>query len=235
MRVTQDGPDDGPDLVFIMGWGNQFHHENIRWLIEEFVAAGYRVHTFQIPELFTDFYGELVEPVQEYVDDLDEFRLVGHSTGGLVAPFVDGPTTRTYLSPWWGFRRGQVGADDLLLSLFAKIPTTRKIIPTGEGQRDEIGQLATDRQFEEGPEWAAPTFFREGQRAHRDRPPIGDDVVVFCTPRDAVVSVRAIGEAVDSDQLVLYDGGHELFSSPCRNEHIETLLAVIEDGIDGLP
>lgn len=234
MRVARDGPEDGPPLVCIMGWGNKLEHGNVQWLREQFADAGYRTHTFQVQEVVGDFDQEYVVPVQEYVDDLEEFRLVGHSTGALIGTFVDGATTRTYLSPWFGFPSGPIGLDKLLLSLLARIPTTRKILPSGTGDPDDIGELATEGQFENASAWAAPTFFREGIKAHRERPPVDDDAVVFCTPSDQVVSIPAVGEAVSTEQMVLYDGGHEWFSSPPREEQLDTLLAAVEDGLDGL-
>jgi hypothetical protein len=230
MEITQNGPEDGPPVVLVMGWGNKLHHENVTWLSALFAEAGYRVHTFQIPVTISDFEAEYLEPVEEYVEEFEQFRLVGHSTGGLIAPFLDGGITRTYLSPWWGFPQGPVGADDTLLGLFSKLPTSREIIPSGESSAEDIGELATEQQLAEGPTKVAPTFLREIRRAHRERPPIDDDAVVFCTPADSIVSVRAIADAVSFDQLVFYEGEHELFSSRNREAYRETLLEAVEDG-----
>jgi pimeloyl-ACP methyl ester carboxylesterase len=234
MNVEQYGPEDAPDLVCILGWGNQLHHENARWLIDQFVEAGYRVHAFEIPVVITDFEREYVAPVDEYVADLDSFRLVGHSAGGLTAAYLDGARTSTFLSPFWGFPRGQVGIDDALLALAALVPLDRPVLPSGTSTRDAIGELATERELREGPSRAAPTFIREARRAHRDLPPIDEDAVVFCTLADPVVSTRAIGEAVPAGRTVVYDGGHELFASRSREEHLETLLGVVDEGASAL-
>jgi hypothetical protein len=234
MRVRRDGPASGPDVVLVLGWGNKLHHENVAWLYEQLAEAGYRTHTFQIPEVIGDFEREYLDPIREYVDDLDGFRLVGHSTGGLITAFLDGGITRTYLSPWWGNPAGPVGLDGAVLSVLSRIPTRRPLIPTGGSERQELGDQATRTQLREGPAWLAPSFLREIQRAHERRPSIDRDAVVFCSPRDAIVSVRAIVEAVSFDQLVFYDGGHELFSSSARESYRGTLLATVEDGIDAL-
>jgi len=61
-------------------------------------------------------------------------------------------------------------------------------------------------------------------------PAIDDDAVVFCSLSDRIVSTRAIGDRIDSDRIVLYDGGHELFSSRSREEHLDALLGALEDG-----
>jgi pimeloyl-ACP methyl ester carboxylesterase len=234
MKSEQYGPADGPDLVCVLGWGNRLHHENVQWLVNQFVADGYRVHAFEIPVVITDFEREYVAPIDRYIADLAEFRLVGHSAGGLTAAYLDGARTTTFLSPFWGFPRGQVGVDDALLALAALVPLARPVLPSGTSTRDAIGELATERELREGPSRAAPTFIRESRQAHRDLPPIDEDAVVFCTLADPVVSTRAIGEAVPADRTVVYDGGHELFASRSREEHLETLLAAVDRGASAL-
>ena len=234
MQTEQYGPADGADLVWVLGWGNRLYHENIQWLIDQFVGEGYRVHGFQIPTVITDFEREYVTPVAEYVSDLPSFRLVGHSAGGLIAAYLEGARTATFLSPFWGFPRGQVGVDDALLGLVSRLPLDRAVLPSGTATRSAIGELATDRELREGPSRAAPTFIRESRRAHRDLPPVDDDAVVFCTLADRVVSVRAIGEAVPAERIVVYDGGHELFASRSRENHLDSLLAAVDEGASAL-
>jgi hypothetical protein len=234
MNTAQYGPEEGSNLVVVLGWGNRLHHENVQWLFDQFTDAGYRVHAFEIPDVIENFHDDYLAPVIEYTNDLDSFRLVGHSTGGLIAAYVDGAVTTTYLSPWWGFAEGPVGVDEAVLSALTRLPTARSVVPSGTSTRDAIGQLATDRQLEEGPTLAAPTFLREARRAQRDRPPVADDAVVFCTLTDRVVGVRAIGDAVPVERIVTYDGGHELFSSPSREDHINLLLSVVADGAEAL-
>ena len=234
MHIEQYGPEDGPDLVCILGWGNRLHHKNVQWLLETFVGEGYRVHGFQIPTVITDFEREYVTPVAEYVSDLSTFRLVGHSAGGLIAAYLDGAQTATFLSPFWGFPRGQVGVDDALLGLVSRLPLDKAVLPSGTATRSAIGALATDRELREGPSRAAPTFIRESRWAHQNLPPVDDDAVVFCTLTDRVVSVRAIGEAVPVEQTVVYDGGHELFASRSRGTHLDTLLAAVNEGASAI-
>jgi len=234
MHVEQYGPEDGPDLVCVLGWGNKLDHENVRWLLDRFVAAGYCVHAFQIPTVITDFERDYTAPVAEYAAELDGFRLVGHSAGGLVAAYLDGAHTTTYLSPFWGFPRGQVGLDGVVRGLVARLPLARRVLPVSTPSRRTLGRLTTDRQLDDVPSRTAPTFVREVRRAHRDLPPIDDDAVVFCTLADGVVSVPAIGRRVPPDRTVLYDGGHELFGSASREAHVETLLAAVDRGADAL-
>jgi hypothetical protein len=225
------GPADGDALLVVLGWGNRLRHENVQWLVDALADEGYRVHCFELPVVITDFDREYLAPVRTVAEDLDSFRLLGHSTGGLIGAYVDGATTKTYLSPWWGFPRDTEGP---LLSLVTKLPTARQLVPSGTASRDELGQLATDEQLADGPTRAAPTFLREARRAQRERPPIDDEAVVFCTLRDQIVSVRAIGRSVAAERIRLYDGGHELFSSESRDRHRDTLRAVVADGPAGL-
>lgn len=234
MQISTAGPEDGTNLILVLGWGNRTHHENVQWLVEVFTDEGYRVHTFQIPDVITDFDDEYLAPVQEYAADLDSYHLLTHSTGGLIGAYLDGAETETYLSPWWGMALPPVGVDGLLLDLFKRLPTARPILPSGESSRSDLGELATDEQLSDGPTNAAPTFLKEVSLAHENRPPIDDDAVVFCTLRDPVVGVRAIGDAVPASQIVLYDGGHELFSSESRDSHRQTLLDAVEHGVEAL-
>jgi hypothetical protein len=224
---------DGDDLVVVLGWGNRLDHENVRWLIDR-LADEYRVHAFQIPDAISEFEREYVRPIERYVDDLGEWRIHGHSTGGLIGPVVAAattpPTTRTYLSPWWGNPPERQG---LLFDLLERLPVSRSILPGGVDDRRLIGDLTTDDQLAKAPN-AAPTFLRETHQAHERLPPIHDDAVVFCTLRDQIVSTRAIGERVPADRTYLYDGGHELFSSSSRDDRIEDVLAAVRDGPAGV-
>lgn len=230
MQVEQHGPAGGPDLVCVLGWGNQLNHDPVEWLLDRFVDAGYRVHAFEIPTVITDIEAEYIGPVAGYAADLESFRLVGHSAGGLVAAYLDGAHTATYLSPFWGVPSGAVGLDAAFFGLAARLPTARSVLPVPTPSRRALGALTTDRQLRELPSRAAPTFLREARRAHRDLPPIEDDAVVFCSLADPIVSTRAIGRAVPADRTVLYDGGHELFGSACREAYAELLLAAVDRG-----
>ncbi|WP_323191725.1 alpha/beta fold hydrolase [Halostella sp. PRR32] len=223
-RTFDDGGDE--DLVFVLVWGNKLYHENVRWLIDELTGAGYRVHAFRIPTAISDFRSEYLEPVAEFVAELDGYRLLSHSTGGLIAAHLDGADRRIYLSPFWGFPEGVL---DVLGPLFAKLPTSVEFLPANT-DAENIGDLATDRQIATGANAAAPSWIRECREAQRTLPPIDDDAVVFCTLRDRIVSTRAIGDRVPPERIVLYDGGHELFSSSARDRHLDTLLAALEDG-----
>ena len=234
MNRKQYGPEDGPDLVCILGWGNRLDHENVQWLLDQFTDEGYRVHAFEIPVVITDFEREYVAPVDRYVEGLEGYRLVGHSAGGLVAAYLEGAHTTTFLSPFWGFPEGQVGVDDALLELASLVPLAKPVLPSGTASRSAIGELATERELREGPSRAAPTFIRESLQAHRSRPPIDEEAVVFCSLADPVVSTRTIGEAVPAERTVVYDGGHELFASRSRKDHADTLLAVVDEGADAL-
>ncbi|MFD1644474.1 lysophospholipase [Haloarchaeobius litoreus] len=228
-RVTNENGD--ADLVFVLGWGNRHEHENVDWLVGQFADAGYRVHALQIPVFPDDFYADYVEPVRSYVADLDEFRLAGHSTGGLIAAFLDGAETTTYLSPWWDFPPESKGA---LFSLVSKLGLDARFIPSGVDDRRAIGELTTDRQLAAIPAKVSPRFVREARRGHRDRPAIDEDAVVFCSLRDQVVSVRAIGEAADADQIRIYEGGHELFSSRRRDAYVDAVLRSVDGGLDAV-
>ena len=217
------------NLVFVLGWGNRIEHENVQWVVDRLVEADYRVTVFQIPTVVTDYEREWIAPVTDYVEDLESYRLLTHSTGGLIAEYLEGAETRVYLSPWWGFH------EDLknpLVSLLLRLPVSRSILPTGGADREMLGELATDRQLEDTPSRVAPTFLREAKRAQERLPAFQfpESGIVFYTPDDAVVGVDAVLERTPERNRVAYEGGHQLFDSPSREDHIGTILAALEDG-----
>jgi riboflavin biosynthesis pyrimidine reductase len=57
---------------------------------------------------------------------------------------------------------------------------------------------------------------------------------VFYTPEDRVVSVPAIEERAPERNRVAYEGGHELFSSPTREEYVDRILAAVDRGLEGV-
>lgn len=230
-RVTfnEDGEDE---VVFILGWGNRPEHETVRWLIDRVADAGYRVTAFQIPTVVTDFDREWLDPVARYVADLEEYRLLTHSTGGLIGEFLDDPEplTKTHLSPWWGFHDD---LDNPIVNLAMKVPISASILPAGF-DRTDLGELATEQQVEDTPSRAAPTFLREAKRGQERLPAFEADTVVFYSPTDPVVGAAAIEARTPESNRVAYEGGHELFGSRSRDEHIDTVLAAIDEGISAL-
>jgi len=225
---------DGDDrLVLVLGWGNRPEHDGVQWLIDHLTDAGYHVSAFELPRTITDFEDEYLVPVQSFVDDLDEYRLLSHSTGGLVARHLDADDarrTRTYLSPWWGFH------DDLqnpLVSLLTKLPVSTPVLPAS-ATRDELGSLASDAWVADSPDYAAPTFLREAKRAQESLPPFDTRDAVFYNPDDPIVSGATIESQVPEANRVAFTDGHELFNSSTRDDHIETVLAAVRDGASAL-
>jgi alpha-beta hydrolase superfamily lysophospholipase len=262
------------DCLFVMGWGNRWDHESVRWLIDELADAEYRVHVAELPTRLDDFRADWVEPVAEYARDLEEFALLSHSAGGLVATTIDGADTHVYLSPFWGY---SLAYPDWALELVARVPTTMPFIPTRIDDPAIFGEYAGEERLQDTPSWLSPAFVRETRDAQsrllpanvnlaaiarRSRPPeatvtdeteesadedrtprtdlptprwsVEDDAVVFCSLSDEVVSLNAIGARVNADNVVLYEGGHELFASTSREQHVPTLLAALEAGDDAL-
>ncbi|MEA5388154.1 alpha/beta hydrolase [Haloarculaceae archaeon H-GB11] len=229
-RVTHNEAGD-TDLVFVLGWGIRLDFENVRWLVDRLAAADYRVHVFELPLVITDFEREYLAPVANFVSSLSNYRLLTHSTGGLVGAFLDGPETRVDLSPWWGTHKA---VRTPLVSPFLRLPVTKPLVPVGI-DRSDLGDLATDFQVEDTPERIAPTVLRECRRVQQQLPPFDEDSVVFYTPDDTVVSVDAIRERAPEENCITYEGGHELFSSSARDELLPTLLAAIDHGVRAVP
>ncbi|WP_254531433.1 alpha/beta hydrolase [Natrinema gelatinilyticum] len=228
-RIFNDDGDE--ELVFVMGWGNRWTHENVSWLIGQLTGADYRVHAFELPTNIDDFKADWLEPIAEYVRDVEDYQLLGHSAGSLVGQALDGADNHVYLSPWWGYSDA---FPEPILDAVSTVPTTFPWIPVGVLDRDALGPRATDHQIETTPSWISPAFVRETRRAQRELLTIDHDAVVFCSLRDPVVSLRPIGERVPAEHVVLYDGGHELFSSADRDRYVDLLLAALEEGSDAV-
>jgi hypothetical protein len=229
-EVYNDGGED--DLLWILGWGNKPEYEPVRWLIDELADAGYRLTVFELPTVVTDWETEWLAPVAEYVTELGDYRLLGHSTGGLVGAFLadPAPLTRAYLSPWWGFHDD---LDNPIVTIAMKLPISTPILPAGF-EKSQLGELATERQVEETPSRAAPTFLREARRAQEALPAVDEEAVVFYTPADTIVGVDAIERRAPARNRIEYEGGHELFCSAVRDEYLEDLRAAIDGGIDAV-
>ncbi|AQL42049.1 alpha/beta hydrolase [Halorientalis sp. IM1011] len=232
MKLETFGDDGDDPLVFVLGWGNRPRFDGVRWLVDHLVEAGYRVDTLEIPRTITDFESEYLDPVQSHLDDLAEYRLLSHSTGGLITRYVadDEPITRTYLSPWWGFHES---LDNPVVSLAMKLPVSTPILPA-KSDRAELGELATDEWYADAPDRAAPTFLREAKRAQERMPPFDTDDAVFYSSTDTIVSPDAIEVQTPRENRIAYEGGHELFNSRSRDEHIEQVLAAVDAGADAL-
>ncbi|RQG96645.1 alpha/beta fold hydrolase [Natrarchaeobius chitinivorans] len=227
MRHRVFNEDGEEELVFVMGWGNRWTHENVSWLVGTLTDADYRVHAFELPTNIDDFKADWLEPIAEYVLDLEGYQLLGHSAGALVGQALDGADNHVYLSPWWGFGPRH---PDQLLEAISRVPTTLPCLPVGEMDEPTLGELATDHQIATMPRWVSPAFVREIRHAQQEMLAIDHDAVVFCSLRDPMIDHRPIGERVPAEHVVLYDGGHELFSSPTRERYTDLLLDSLEEG-----
>jgi len=232
MRRVDYGDDDGDPLVFVLGWGNRPEHDGVQWLLDRLTDAGYRVSAFEIPRTITDFESEYLAPVRERVTALDSPRFLSHSTGGLIGRYLDGDAfeTRTYLSPWWGFH------DDLqnpVVSLLMRVPLARAVLPAS-AEKEELGELASDDWVADSPDHAAPTFLREAKRAQAEIPPFDARDAVFYNPDDPIVSASAIEMQTPPENRRAFEGGHELFNSKSRDDHVDDVLAAVRGGASAL-
>jgi hypothetical protein len=232
MRREAYGTGNDDRLVFVLGWGNSAAFDHVQWLIDRLVDAGYYVDVFEIPPHIADYESAWIDPVREFVGDLEAYRSLSHSTGGLISRFLPAANlvTRTYLSPWWGFHESSRGP---LFEVVTRLPISSPLIPASI-DLDELGELADAAQVEATPSRMAPTFLREARRAQAAMPPFDERDVVFYTPSDAIVGVEAIESQVPGSTRVAYDGGHELFGSACRDDLLEPVLDAIDGGVDGV-
>jgi len=231
VRIFDEGAGDTSasagvdDCLFVLGWGNRCRHENVQWMVDR-LAERYRVHVAELPTHITDVGREWVDPLEDYVADLDDLVVLGHSAGGLTAAHIDhdGIAQRVYLSPWWGSDFGP------LSDIVQKLPISKPILPVGNLEAAALGDLATETQVADSPERSSPAFLRTVDRAQRRLPPADEDAVAFCTLTDAIIDPRAVGHRLPADRIRLYDGGHELFSSSVRAALTDTVLDALADG-----
>lgn len=232
MRRETYGADNEDRLVFVLGWGNKPETENVQWLLDRLVDAGYHVDVFEIPPHISDWERQWVDPVREFVADIEEFRSLSHSTGGLISRYLshEGMLTRVYLSPWWGFHED---LENPFMSVITRLPIPWAVLPAPV-EKSALGDLATDEQVETTPDRMAPTFLREASRAQAAMPSFDEDDVVFYSPTDEIVGVGAIEAQAPEANRIAYDGGHELFCSSAREDHIDTVLAALDRGVEAL-
>lgn len=116
------------------------------------------------------------------------------------------------------------------MALIQRLPVSTPVLPVGSLERERLGDLATERQVEDGPDAVSPAFIRTVAEAQATLPPGRDDGVVFGSLTDRVVDPRLFGARLPADRIELYDGGHELFSSSARTRHLPTVLDALSRG-----
>lgn len=224
MQVDTFG--EGYDLVWVMGWGNVVDSRHERWLVDQLVDAGYRVHAVELPTTTPDFQRDCVAPVREYLDELGadgggdepgEYAVLAHSMGGLALAHADPDPKAVYLSPWWGMHDVPIILEPLLA-----LPIARPFLPFSVPPED-LGGLATSEDAT-APTRIAPKWIQTIRAAQRSLPALDADDHVFYAPDDEVVDPRAIEQYAPEAQRTTYDGGHELFASANRDEYLPWLL-----------
>jgi alpha-beta hydrolase superfamily lysophospholipase len=224
MQVDTFG--SGMDLVWVMGWGNVVDSRHERWLVDELMDAGYRVHAVELPTTTPDFRRDCVAPVREYLDDLDAnddandddaYAVLAHSMGGLALLHADPDPKAVYLSPWWGMHDLPIVLEPLLA-----LPIATPVLPYDSGP-GALGSLATSED-DTGPDRIAPKWIQTVRDVQRSLPALDADDHVFYAPDDEVVDPTAIERHAPGSQRTTYDGGHELFSSAGRDEYVQWVL-----------
>lgn len=213
-----------PTILFVMGFGNRLDGSDEGWFIDRLTDAGYRVHAVELSTDIVDFEQEYHHPVQRIHDQVNPAVVLSHSLGGLITAYLDTEAHEVYLSPWWGIYEGKVSAFERWL--IPRLPIKARILPS-KTRREEVGTHVSPADWNNIPNRLSPVFITEIYRAQRAMPPISDDASVFTSLEDTIISLRAIGDAVSVDQVTLYNGGHQLFSTSDREEAVETLLEVL--------
>lgn len=224
MDVHRFGDDTDPTVLFVLGWGNRVTHPTVEWFIDRIVDAGFEIHAVEIPDNGTDFERDYLDPVVEYARSLDRFRLLSHSTGGLIAAHIPADGPRVYLSPFWGFNRQ--GVSGTLMRVLMRLPTDRQFIGSDiDGQL--LGAHKDPEVVKDDLPDASPAWLRTMAAAHGDLPSFREGSRVFCSLSDRVVDVRAIGDHAPSDAITLFDGGHEIFAVENRTDYTDEVISAL--------
>ncbi|MEZ3114794.1 alpha/beta hydrolase [Halobaculum sp. MBLA0147] len=227
-RHTYGDPDDR-DLLVVLGWGNRPEHDPVDWLLSQ-LAADWHVHAVVVPENGTDFERDYRAPLTEINEAVDPAATLAHSLGCLALAHVPGDDSRVYASPFWGTNDdGLVGA---LLPLVARLPVERRVIP-GETDPDQLGALKPADETGAAERGISPAWLRAVRGAQATLPPFREGSVVYCSLRDTVVGVRAVGDHAPADRIRLYDGGHEFFASASRERTLDRVRADLRAVADG--
>jgi hypothetical protein len=111
--------------------------------------------------------------------------------------------------------------------LVPKLPITWPILPIRTA-RDEMGARLSDADWERIPKRLSPVSISEIYRAQQALPDIEDDAVVFVSLEDTIIGLEAVGAAVSTNQIRLYDGAHQLFSVRDRDVAMDTVIAELQ-------
>lgn len=224
MKTAVYGENNSEDILFLPGWGNRIGDPNMGWLIDLLVNSGYKVHVFEFPCNIKDFNREYLEPVKTYQEGLGPHVMLSHSLGGLVAAYCSTQTRSVYLSPWWGLYGGKLRG--MMLSLACSLSSSLRMLPI-DFTRDEVGDLASDEYWRALPKKVSPSFVREIVKAQKAMPALHKNHIVFCTLKDTIADLKAIGERTHN--ITLYKGHHELFSSSTREHHSDEILNALKE------
>ena len=222
MRSRICGEANSRDLLFLLGWGDKLGSHAFTWLVDLTTSAGFRTHVVEFPDSVRDFDREYVQPVKSYQAALGDHVVIGYSMGGLIAAYLSAQQKTIYLSPFWGMFGHKLMKTRL--ALVRRLGLNIPLLPIDYG-REEIGDMATEADWESVPKRATPVWLREILKAQENMPPIQQSSVVFCSLKDTVVSLKAIGERASN--VILYDGHHELYSSSDRELYREELLKAL--------
>jgi hypothetical protein len=219
MKSIIYGENNHKDLFFLPGWGNRIDDTNLLWLFDLLVNDGFKVHVFEFPRRLKDFNREYLEPVRTYQAGLGQHVLLSHSMGGLVAAYCSAQSKTVYLSPWWGVFGNKLRGT--MLSLACNLRFNLPVLPI-DFTKDEVGDLATGVYWDSIPKKISPSFIREIVKAQKAMPALSQNHVVFCSLKNTIGDLKAIGEKTNN--IILYNGFHELFSSSTRERYRDELL-----------
>jgi len=219
---------EGPDVMFLLGFGINFDQPGTRWLMDSFKEKGYETTFVMVPTDLTDFRTELVDPAKEIETSLGDPLVIGLSLGGLVASYMGRSRRRIFLSPFWGVhdtlrRKGL----DLALQKLKKV--RYRLLPRVFTVAD-AGYFAVEDDLVGIPAGLSFSTLSQMVSMQQEMPPLREDDVVYRSKQDFIISHNTIDEKARI--IREYDGGHLIHLVKDRDLLFSEIFGLLDDTIN---
>ena len=215
---------DGPDVLFLLGYGITFEQPGTKWLMDLFSERGFRTTFVRLPTDIADFRTDMLKPCLEIEDELGEHALVGLSMGGLVGAYMDRPRSRVFLSPFWGVSRSlHYMGYDLALQKLKKV--RYRLLPRTFTKKD-AGYHAVHEDIVGIPAFLSFSTLYQMVSMQKAIPPPRDDDVVYRSLDDRIICHDAI-DARGGD-VREFSGGHLVHLVKDRDAIFSEILSLLK-------
>ncbi|MGA1821394.1 MAG: alpha/beta fold hydrolase [Thermoplasmatota archaeon] len=215
----------GDDLLFVMGYGNDFGNPGIKWTIEWLESIPFRTRLVRIPTGFTDFRSQVIDPLQKIADDLSDLILISHSFGSLAASYVKGARRNIYIGPYWGVPPHKTSPFlDRIVRFMGR--SRISLIPRGFEYPD-LGDAAVERDIATVPKTLSFATLNQLLDHLENLPPPRKRDIVYYDPDDRIIDTDAVRNR--GIEIREYTGGHCPFTVKDRDRLFKDVLDLISE------